>query len=230
MACLSKGEQLEFMIFFELVAIPVELFHIYSHSYRGGDWESKVYSLQLQVCGVDVCWQWSANANMLCFAAWWKSSSMNWARLSMVFLIIAFSLWLSLETTGHPSSRSKFSDSWALGHYVRWTRLGHYVGIEVWINKRPIKSTTLGPFFYRFDTRFSSVGFEELNKRLPCPGKVLWACPWYISFFSGAPSVNIEMKDWKDDLFLWAVFQLFGLPLVFDLNLLPWNLRCMGSW
>lgn len=42
MACLSKGEQLEFMFFFELFAIPVELFHIYSHSYRGGDWESKV--------------------------------------------------------------------------------------------------------------------------------------------------------------------------------------------
>lgn len=68
-------------------------------------------------------------------------------KMSLAFLIIAFSVWLSLETTGHPSSRSKFSDSWALGHYVRWTRLGHYVGIEVWINKRPIKNTTVGPFF-----------------------------------------------------------------------------------
>ena len=84
---------------------------------------------------------------MLCFVAWLKSSSTNWKRLSLVFLITAFSVWLSLETTGDPSSRSKFSDSWALGHYVRWTRLGHYVGIEVWINKRPIKNTTLGPFF-----------------------------------------------------------------------------------
>lgn len=64
MACFSKGEQLEFMFLFELFAIPVELFHIYSHSYRGGDWESKVYSfksvvlmfvgneVQMQICCV----------------------------------------------------------------------------------------------------------------------------------------------------------------------------------
>ena len=36
--------------------------------------------------------------------------------------------------------------------------------------------------------------------------------------------MNIEMID---DLFVWTVFQLFGLSLVFDLNLSPWNAGCM---
>lgn len=44
--------------------------------------------------------------------------------------------------------------------------------------------------------------------------------------------MNIEMKDWKDDLFLWAVFQLklFGLPLVINLNLLPCLHDSPGDW
>lgn len=47
------------------------------------------------------------------------------------------------------------------------------LGLKFESTNDPLKNTTVGPFFYRFDTRFSSVGFEELHKRLPCPGKVL---------------------------------------------------------
>ena len=128
----------------------------------------------------------------------------NWTRLSLVSLVIAFSLLFSLKTTGHPSSRSKFSDSWALGQYVRWTRLGREtVGFEVWIKKRPIRNTTVGQLFPALTPGFCSVGTDA---------------SWYISFFPGVLSMNIEIKD---DLFVKTVFQLFGLSLVFDLNLSP---------